>query len=307
MNEWSTRLKATSMAFFLVIIAVITNACGDRAVKEGVLYDTIVQGIAYSTPSFEGVTDENGRFEYRPREQVTFKLGEITLGTAEGQSQLTPLELADTTDINDAQVVNIARLLQTLDADKASESLIVITSDMRLAATVDVDLTQSVSDFEQDDAVGTLISAFGSTELISEEEALDHLQETLVELGYNQAPEVNAGEDQSVTSGGVVTISGTVNDPDGAIVDFEWQYDQGEDDPDITFFTDEEVGDTADNADNADNADETSDDDSIEFTALSERFTAPEVTTTTALTFTLTAEDDAGAEASDSVTITITP
>jgi hypothetical protein len=49
---------------------------------------------------------------------VTFSIGGITLGSAVGQPQLTPIDLVPgAIDATDQQVTNILRFVQSLDAD----------------------------------------------------------------------------------------------------------------------------------------------------------------------------------------------
>ncbi len=294
-SRCSSRGFPASLLLLLHVLLFSSSGCGDRAVHEGTFHDSAVEGLSYSTPSFSGITDSSGAFEYRTREVVTFRIGEILLGEARAESVLTPLELADTASVDDPEVINIARFLQTLDAD--DEEGILITEDMRLAATVDIDFTQSVADFENDAQVQSYLAAFGNGQLIDQESAITHLEETLTTLGYNQPPEVDVGADQTVTSGDEVTISGAASDSDGFIVDFTWRYEQGDDDPDLSFFSDEEV----------DESEEDLTDEESNFTSLSERFTAPDVTTSTELTFRFTVEDDDGATQSDDLTVTVNP
>ena len=93
----------------------------------GTFIDSPVDGIEYTSGSQTGVTANDGQFTYEIGNTVNFKVGDIDLGTVGGQSQVTPLTLAGTSDINNTEAVNISRFLQSLDAD-TSDSNITIPS-----------------------------------------------------------------------------------------------------------------------------------------------------------------------------------
>lgn len=93
----------------------------------------------------------------------------------------------------------------------------------------------------------------------------------------NAPPIVSAGPDQSVASGATVTLTGAASDPGGSIASLLWMQTAG---PNVPL---------------SNGATETA------------TFTAPPVTLATTLTFRLTATDNQGATASDSVEIVINP
>ena len=60
----------------------------------GRLLDSAVAGASYSTTSgLNGTTNANGEFSYREGDQVSFTIGSVLLGKANGSSIITPLEL----------------------------------------------------------------------------------------------------------------------------------------------------------------------------------------------------------------------
>ena len=93
----------------------------------------------------------------------------------------------------------------------------------------------------------------------------------------NQPPIADAGPNQSVDAGVMVFLLGTASDPDGAIAAYAWT----------------QTGGTAVSLTGSDAA-----------TAV---FVAPDVTVDETLTFRLTVTDDAGAQASDEVQVTVHP
>lgn len=81
-------------------------------IEMGVFIDSPVQGLTYQSGSNpEGTTDANGMFDYTVGETLSFSVDGVQLGTLpDGQPVVTPNDFG-------AAAENIARLLQTLDAD----------------------------------------------------------------------------------------------------------------------------------------------------------------------------------------------
>ena len=92
----------------------------------------------------------------------------------------------------------------------------------------------------------------------------------------NQPPVVNAGLNQTVDAGTVVTLTGTANDPDGTVINYAWEQTGG-----TTVLLSGIAGLTA-------------------------TFTAPNVSMDQTLTFRLAVTDDGGATNSDDVNVTVT-
>lgn len=90
----------------------------------------------------------------------------------------------------------------------------------------------------------------------------------------NVAPTVNAGVDQTVDSYAAVTLTATASDSDGTIASYAWAQTAG---PAVT----------------------------LAGTGASRAFKAPGVATDTALTFQVTATDNAGATATDTIVVTV--
>lgn len=93
------------------------SSSGSGELSQGVFIDSAVSGLSFITDSQQGRTDNSGTFNYRPGESVSFSIGGIQLGSATGQDVITPLELVSEADAADAAIVNMARLLQSLDTD----------------------------------------------------------------------------------------------------------------------------------------------------------------------------------------------
>ncbi|WP_457644683.1 hypothetical protein [Persephonella sp.] len=71
-----------------------TSDTDSTTTLQGQFVDSPVVGLDYETSSgLKGVTDTNGYFEYRDGDTVTFKVGNIVLGDAKGDSLVTPTSL----------------------------------------------------------------------------------------------------------------------------------------------------------------------------------------------------------------------
>ena len=85
-------------------------------VFQGRFVDAPVNGISYTTATQSGITDPNGYFNYQQSEIVSFRIGDLLLGSANGNPQLTPVDLVTNGTTSNPTVINISRLLQSLDA-----------------------------------------------------------------------------------------------------------------------------------------------------------------------------------------------
>ena len=136
-------------------VCLLATACGggggDASIGltlplTGILVDSPVSGVSYTSPSRTGITQANGEFFYREGDVVAFSLGATELGSATGRSQISRVELAglDTLTVGNAEIgavindetsafqttVNLAVLLQTFDADGDPENGIEVTAEI---------------------------------------------------------------------------------------------------------------------------------------------------------------------------------
>ncbi len=103
-------------------------------VKEGSFVDAAVEGVNYTSGSLSGITGKDGRFQYEVGSTVQFFIGDINLGRAvQGKSLITPLDLVVDGAFDTPEVINIARLLQSLDSDPG-DTVITIPEAVRAAA-----------------------------------------------------------------------------------------------------------------------------------------------------------------------------
>ncbi len=128
---------------------------GGAAINDGVFVDSPVAGLNYQTETQAGITDENGTFHYMDGETVRFSIGDVVLGEAPAEPLMTPLHLAgepfSEVDVDHPVVTNMARFIQSLDADANPGNGIRITEDvMREVSGRPIDFHQSVHEFETD-------------------------------------------------------------------------------------------------------------------------------------------------------------
>jgi hypothetical protein len=149
-------------------------------VVTGVFLDAAVSNIGYRTATQEGFTNNNGEFAYQIGELITFYIGDLELPSVVATGIITPLDIANTESLTDNQLINILRLLQSLDKDGDASNGIEITAAAIAAGTV-LDFTVAPDVFADSPAVKALLQASGSAneELISIEQAVAHFQTTL--------------------------------------------------------------------------------------------------------------------------------
>lgn len=244
----------TYKLFLSSTLAVLLTACGsDSSTTEtqedvpppaaaviytGIFLDSAVAGLNYKTTSQNGKTNELGEFSFQADEIITFSIGDIELPSTPASLYLTPLNLYQTTNINQIEVVNLLRLLQSLDSDgDASNGIEITESAHQLAANLNIDF--AASDFEQQ--VAELISQSGGAhqELISNSIAITHFQLTLNEISDNNLTSCTTTHEKIGYSGFFDTfahnVSGKATIIDDCTIEIsQFSYDGGG--PDVYFY-----------------------------------------------------------------------
>ena len=182
-------MKITLLFCFILPILVSCGGGGggsSNPTSTGVFIDSPVINIGYRTETQNGVTNSRGEFKYHPGETITFFIGDLEFPSVLADERVTPLDMADTDDITHPMVINIARLLQTLDKDGDPTNGITI-ADAASAAAVQLDFDIPLATFELSNAVITMISNGGqddpSSELIDTVAALINLVAGLASSG----------------------------------------------------------------------------------------------------------------------------
>lgn len=116
---------ACSLALSILLSACGGGGGGGVQKQTGYFIDSAVAGLQYQSGSTSGLTGSDGSFTYEVGQTVTFKIGNVTLGSlsmSKPGNKVFPTDLianpTDTTNPqNDPNVTLIAQLLQTLDSD----------------------------------------------------------------------------------------------------------------------------------------------------------------------------------------------
>ncbi|HTF96899.1 MAG TPA: hypothetical protein VL995_12255, partial [Cellvibrio sp.] len=182
-----------------------SSAATGQTPLAGGLVDAFVSGIGYRTETQSGFTTASGEFKYLPGETVTFFIGDLVFPPVSAKGIVTPLDMAQTLNPAAPVVLNIARLLQSLDTDGNPDNGISISTSAAQAAAA-VDFSLSPAQFAASAAVVNLVANSGSTTttLVSEQQALTHLKETLALAGV--PVEVSSSSASSQSSGSVVVV-----------------------------------------------------------------------------------------------------
>ncbi len=141
--------------------------------SSGVFLDSLVEGVTYQSGSNPpGTTDVNGSFNYTPGEPLTFSIGGVVLGTlTDGAPIITPFDFG-------AAAENIARFLQTLDADGDPSNGIDLTAAAAMLADTVLDAAVFQSDaatFEAAIAAAVEVVLGAGEVLIDAATAIDNL------------------------------------------------------------------------------------------------------------------------------------
>ena len=160
-------------------------------VGDGTLVDAPVEGVHYESGSVAGITGSNGEFRYEVGNTVRFSIGDITLGRpVAGKALITPLDLVENGTADTPAVINIARLLQSLDSEPG-DGIITIPPEVRAAAVRSNEALSSaieILDFSDEPAfinaasqlVAVLASDYPFTAvLVDAEQARAHMDRSL--------------------------------------------------------------------------------------------------------------------------------
>ncbi len=141
-----------SLGLSLAVVSILGfTGCGDgdsstpaNSTQTGTFVDAPVEGLTYSTATQSGTTDANGQYKYKNGETVTFKIGNLTLGSVSAKKIITPLTLGGDTNLNTigTKAKNIARILQSLDDNSSDTSKITIPSTLSDLNVTNIDLLQ---------------------------------------------------------------------------------------------------------------------------------------------------------------------
>ena len=184
--------KSNVLAFVMLLTLTACGGGGGDSGDEDIIplnkayiIDSGVEGLDYRSNSHRGVTGSNGDFFYEPGETTTFSYFGLQLGsvtTLRNSSAFTPLDIFATDDVNNQSVKNMLVLLQTLDTDQNPANGISL-----FPAVPGISINLSSLDIASSDFQSQLLPSLGSSvgstiTLVSEQDAIDHFNETLITL-----------------------------------------------------------------------------------------------------------------------------
>ena len=219
--KFINRLKTVALSLPLVLmLGACSGGGGGRdsstpaSPQDKIAYfiDSPVAGLAYKSQSKEGITQSDGAFEYASSDtNVTFKAGEITLGTINVAKINTDSKLfiqdllgVERDNITNPSVLKIASFLQSLDSGSNANGITLNSNDL-------TNLTE-VKNIEDINVSRQL--AFTGKTLKAQDEVKEHLGDTIRKNGialYNYTPQ---STDSNITTLKNVITNGTLNATD---------------------------------------------------------------------------------------------
>ncbi len=211
----------------------------------GHFVDSPVGGLQYKTKTFNVATDATGSFLYFPGESVEFALAGYPIGSSATKFRVTPLDLFGTADIGDPRVGNLARLLQSLDADGNPRDRIFIPQSVQdaLAATIveyadaenDGDFAgYDFTDYEMIEFLieGTIAKMEGvegvTLTKVSTEEALANLAKTLESTNVKFQKNISKTEDLYTTKSRIMPadfyVPARVSNGESTVIEYYDEY-----------------------------------------------------------------------------------
>jgi para-nitrobenzyl esterase len=179
----------------------------------GIFVDAPVQGLRWESKELSGVTDAAGTYQYLDGDPVKFSIGDIYLGESTGYTVIIPVDIVPGADnIDNATVLNIARMILTLDDDADSSNGIEITQVVSdLTAGESVNFNVSTEAFTNDGDVQVLVArltaatAAGPRPLVTAAFARAHLENTIKNLLAGTYSGTYSGDANGTWTGTVTT------------------------------------------------------------------------------------------------------
>lgn len=180
-----------SKAVLLSVSFLLMTACGGgggssalssgSSLSSGQFLDSFVEGLRYVTETQEGLTDENGRFFYKPGETVSFYIGDILLGSTSPKTLVTPIDLIPgASSSSDTAVSNLLRFLQALDDNgDPSDGILISEFVFAQAQGQSLDFSLSQAMFESNaEALLSMLTSGAVLSLVDISDAIDHFEQS---------------------------------------------------------------------------------------------------------------------------------
>lgn len=176
--------------------------------QHGHFIDSPVGGLGYQTPTNWGVTDTSGGFDFFPGERVDLWVGSVYLGGPIADKKVSPLDVFESADTDHPAVINMARLLQSLDADGEPKGGINITPSVTTCldtavADLQIEQVNFYDDVQVEDVINqTLARCAETTDVtlvkVSAEDARgnleDSLDSTMFRKNISRTPELSSSK-----------------------------------------------------------------------------------------------------------------
>ena len=202
------KIKALILSSVVLLANCGVGGSDSPSTLTGVFIDSSVINIGYRTATQNGDTNSRGEFKYLAGETVTFFIGDMEFPPVLAAEVVTPLDMADTDDVAHHMVINIIRLLQSLDKDGDPDNGINITQTAKDNA-VFLDFDLSVEGFETQIGIDLFIANGGQdtaqSDLVDTVLALVHFVASLIRSG-----EIDS-EDEPVDNQSLIGISPVYN------------------------------------------------------------------------------------------------
>lgn len=174
----------------MIGLSTVLVACGGggggtptTTTATGQFKDSNTAGVTYESGGESGVTDANGTFTYEVGNTITFSIGDLTLGTTDGKTVITPLDLFAGSSTNSVEVQNMVRLLMMLDEDGDPSNGINITAAVQAAAAnwSQIDFSSTDLSTEVASIIADAIAADGGTHILPDaSDAQSHIESTVL-------------------------------------------------------------------------------------------------------------------------------
>lgn len=183
-------MKISLRTFLVLLLPIAITACGGGGgtpatqTATGVFKDATTSGLAYTSGAQTGVTGADGSFTYEVGKTVTFTIGALTVGTADGSAVVSPVDLVSGGTSSTAEVLNIVKVLTMLDSDGNPDNGITISQTLQDAASdwtaVDISAsTTSASNITAIQADADTAAPAETHTLLNDAAAQAHIESTL--------------------------------------------------------------------------------------------------------------------------------
>ncbi|QOY52619.1 DUF1566 domain-containing protein [Candidatus Sulfurimonas baltica] len=184
---------------FLLAFGLVLSGCGGSGSSSdssaittvtGQFIDSPVEGLNYDCSSGKaGITNSEGEYTCNVGDTVTFKIGDVVIGSVKAQNDfITPYSLFPDDDIS---ALNLARLLQTLDIDSDPSNGLKVNEVKAILLPTD-------TNFASNTFVTNIENALNIT-LVTEDEAKNHMDDFVKHIIVNNSLESASAEQVSAS------------------------------------------------------------------------------------------------------------